>query len=372
MSHNHSSWNLGRSREGGNHDSSTGGSGPPFESPGPRSCSPSVASPQSLSAQGRSGPSTYNGQESMPYWDDGSGAILTLPVSPSRTKDRPQWRERSRKPASGRKSDFMPYLDPEDARNTDELESTVERAEESAALRPALGNKHVNQKLGPAAVDNLGTATTARNADSTEQRLESHILPWPTLGLTGRTATKFDAEAFPELPYAAAKDAHPMSTLIEEPSPLRIIKVKISRAATEKVASSPTLQKIRKLRAEEQTRTLARLQRELVEATIQDTHETGSQDVDIFSSQTVASTDFEDHRLVNVQRGESVPEGLDLEKIAAAKENQARRPSLRGSAASVDSVVSAKSEDFERVSTPTGSEMERNGSRRKWYKFRSK
>ena len=476
--------------------------------------------------QCQSDPFEYNSPDTVPYWDDFNGAIYEVPSIPPRHPGRtyaqvvsegvytahaveeriepeflgqitgesgtrgyesnPDNRrdERSRRSPlqirrpqgteaqQNRKRDFVPYVGLTDAR----FSGNPDKKTTESLGRLVLGSKDVNQKLRQEPKDTIRIATSKHNPWKNEAKPSATLQP----RFQQSPVSKVKQEAMFEIPRTGAKEARPMTTLVEEPSPLKIFKKNNIRPTSNRSPSSPTLERVRRLRDLEQKTTLEKLGKQLMsEQTAGSTYDNNefrrfgdnharSQPKEAEDSKSSAkvedlipdmnisepdwamplynmanapavspkspqrdsdlnprrrsmaatvhsvndgqdSNDEEANTLVEAtanmhvlqmrpstlkkhrsfERKSAVPEGLDLNKIRAAKvyrqsqDNPMSWPTHDTGArdtnvdvedakqhakALVESFETAESDDFERVGIPNDDGTEHNGAKRKWYK----
>ncbi|CAO2648312.1 Nn.00g075790.m01.CDS01 [Neocucurbitaria sp. VM-36] len=467
----------------------------------------------------------YNSPDTIPYWDDSSGTIYEVPNIPPRHPGRtyaevvngaPFPRNASEdhvelergKPVprnfdssgltlnlrqdvlqhptlqekrsqtdmnyEGRRVDFTPWSDATEHRYEADLSKNTASSQKSSS-RPALSAKDVNQKLRQGleekTKEHSGSSMGAANPSLTTM---AKLRPSP--------ASKVKSEAIFEVPGTGARASRPMSTLVEEPAPLRIPKKKAASPTADRYPSSPTLDRVRKLREIEQKAMLTKLDGQLTGTKVTKSH-VDEDDIDVFApdytishsksskkamspskpedlvldvelsgsewatplyalvnpldippqsptrnlglnprrSSLVATLPFvddvdecvpeDDNGLLEAmtdmrvfetlpssppeyhsfQRDSAIPEGLDLEKIQAAKQrlkqgsidapmedtkvegmnaiSSKRAKSLKSKLKlSTESLETIESDDFERVASLGNDDTEHNGTRRKWYK----
>ncbi|KAF2128955.1 hypothetical protein P153DRAFT_367254 [Dothidotthia symphoricarpi CBS 119687] len=305
-----------------------------------------------------------------------------------------------------RRREFKPFVDmPEEGSARKKKDVDVEK-------RPALGSKDVNQKLNPPALltrksCTLDPSNSIGKSGATQQVSDPEDMPGPashskpSVMMSDVRKRRREADFDRSLP--SAKETIRMSIHIEEPAPLTIQKTQIP---TDLQPLSPTIQHLRKLRAEDQEFRLAKLWAEEQETNLAEdgtvphlrTHnplekETKNVDSDprrkpldetesdassvsemtrltsaledwcVFQNLTSLSSDSPGLTYTSFERKSAVPNSLNLKASKSAKKS-----ARRGATKSVESFSTAASEHFERLGTPTGSETEINGARKKWYR----
>ncbi|KAJ4369679.1 hypothetical protein N0V83_005441 [Neocucurbitaria cava] len=277
----------------------------------------------STNAERRSGSFEYDAPGTTPYWDDTYGVIYETPEIPPRhpgrtyaqalrrglslhdvseghvesDQDTPQ-REFLQHTASqnsypqsigkqlSRKGNFTPWSDATDDRHAASSNGSI-AGNQISSSRPALSSKDVNQKLS----HELKEKTKAKA--STRASLKNSIkLPPAWKELRPSPASVLKQEAIFGIPKTAAKEARPMSALVEEPDPLRIVKKKSTSRAVNRIPSnsSPMLERVRQLRDLEQKAILAKLEGDLMN--VKATESTAEDDdIDVFPDAEEANFD---------------------------------------------------------------------------------
>ncbi|KAF1844847.1 uncharacterized protein K460DRAFT_416215 [Cucurbitaria berberidis CBS 394.84] len=278
----------------------------PFSHNEPQSTYLLAPNPTYATPQRQSGHSEYDTPRITPYWDDFNGIIYEVPsISPRQSRNtygrniaatsyargtteaqakldhiarvprgfeasgsdpNPRQGGEMRRPApfdeglqasKNRDSRNMDF-DPTEARNSEALSRKIAHSHVPLG-RLALHSKDVNQKLHEEANGSIKIAMTNRHALNNDLK----TLPTPNRESRPVSESKIKRGAVFEVPRPGAKDVRPMSTLVEIPLPLRIFKEKNTKPTADCCPSSPTLNRVRKLREVEQKSTLAKLEEQL-------------------------------------------------------------------------------------------------------------
>jgi hypothetical protein len=258
-----------------------------------------------------------------------------------------------------KKVEFTPYFDPSETRNDDDLRSHKNvtfgtglwAKDRKNVFRPALGAKDENTKLRQEATQRATAKCDEEQAEKllqlfnkeaapinppkTPVRRESGVqtpsAPMKSKGILkdvaipGSLGKRNEVEF--ETPHPESK---PLSAVVEAPSPLKLsTKKQDSRSAGER---TPTLDHIRKLRAEEQAKTLAALEG------VQQTPQVSVQEAS--SSTYRKKTSREGKRrgiefLPNVDLGDSIDWGKSLHDLAAHEVDKYDSDEANGASSSV-------------------------------------
>ncbi|KAI4923863.1 hypothetical protein J4E85_008020 [Alternaria conjuncta] len=284
---------------------------------------PQISQPQSQHTESTRNPQQRNSDpfqydtQTMPYWDDASGAIHEMSNATPRNLDRAyakdvggetgatqdqqqqqqdqvaglqtygqhQWHNpyaeivgggptAATKENKGNKRNFTPYFDAADPRNHTDLKSPEKYN--------FLGTKDVNQKLRQDSTDAIKLATEKRGKVKADQALPSLPEHEPKTTLVKRKSAPlppilprfaFENPAMISAKQVKSRTASfgksaetptqqhrtPLSAIVEAPSPLTTPNKRQS------VDRTPTLDRVLALRAEEQAKALAQLEGDVVE-----------------------------------------------------------------------------------------------------------
>jgi hypothetical protein len=297
------------------------------------------------------------------------------------------------------RSRFEPFVDP----TSDEPEDYgVEYTDtEGNPVRTALTSKDVNQKLR--------TSQQQRSEPSTLNLTENLRIMQLALRSNKRIPNELQGPSY------ESREIDRMSSLVEEPAPLRIRKKHDHVKSRENRRSSGTLEQARKLRAEQQKLSTAPLinnsrfpgatsskpttksaayaessrRGEGLKVWVHEASEDEDEDIKA-KTHTSAPANTTQSPLYDLNHRSAIPAPLNLHAIRAAKaenqhnttptytttnpapvsDNHDRADSHATDSDSVESYITSSSSGFEEVWMPWGREAEgeRNGRERKWYK----
>jgi hypothetical protein len=168
------------------------------------------------------------------------------------------------KDKKSKKRDFTPYFEATDPRNHADLQSPNKYS--------FLGTKDVNQKLHQDTTDAIKIATEKRDKTKTDKPLP--LLPSSapqTPKKDNAMEQKFQMPTSPKWPKSRPSSSGKstethytklLDAIVEAPSPLNITNKR--RQAQQSVGRTPTIDRVLQLRAEEQAKTLANLEGEIL------------------------------------------------------------------------------------------------------------
>lgn len=280
---------------------------------------------------------------------------------------------------------FIPYFEPEDVRNADDLARPTGI---NAEVVPGASSTKKEPKQMFVKVE---TAKSPSIPDTKTGALQRGLAS--SIKLSVGSMSGFQAFRTP------AKGAQLKTSTIKQPPSSSTVKKTNNRLRKLKPGTSATLDKVCQLRAEElqlppitisdpdwsaQLRELAGAPTDLVEPNLSKSvvsvqHEDESAAVDCedasdLAQKAKAMTVNQDQSSSKPARCASmedsaVPEGLKLENVKTATIEQKVAVVKEDTSSSTQSATSSEPEEFQRVAIPLWDEAEKNGGKRRWYRF---
>ncbi|KAL6707105.1 hypothetical protein ACN47E_004857 [Coniothyrium glycines] len=343
----------------------------------------------------------------MPYWDDGSGVVWTLPISPKQSRSllaesSADLTGTTNDPVKGTKDSSRLLPDGHARLREDRTQPVREPSIQVARSSPRLGM--LNTRAFHSAGDSKGARSlsdqvaveqklnhSSQSGAATDRAICGQFLvrpPTSTLAMVvPATHTRFvaDSSTSPcvESSQSDLRARRRISDIVEEPSPLRILKLGQARAAGVKSESSPTLEKIQSMRkTEAQLLGLAKLERELAEVALEVALNPGYCSVDHSTTQSlpfepeISTSQLPNLASMHIAKEKETRSAVEFSTTSGSltdetcNKEEATIPCMGlQPSVSATSLFSAATSEFECVTMPRGSEAERNGGTRKWYQF---